>query len=49
MAKENIRQEFRFKNICETKKYFIEEIKKNELISKKGFERLQIILTTYLF
>ena len=28
-------QEFRMKNIDETKKYFIEEIKQNELISKK--------------
>ena len=29
MAKENISQEFRFKNIDETRNYFIEEIRQN--------------------
>ena len=35
MAKENIIQEFKLKNIVETRNYFIEEIKQNELMSKK--------------
>ena len=35
MAEENISQEFRFKNIDETINYFPEEIKQNELVSKK--------------
>ena len=34
MAEENIRQEFKLKNIDETKNGFIEEIKQNKLISK---------------
>ena len=34
MAEENISQEFRLKNIDETKKYFIEKIKKNETSKK---------------
>ena len=33
--KGNISQKFRLKNIDETRNYFIEEIKQNELISKK--------------
>ena len=35
MAEENISQEFRLKNIYETRNYLIEEIKRNELMSKK--------------
>ena len=35
MSKENISQEFRLKNIHETRNYLIEEIKQNELMSKK--------------
>ena len=35
MAEENISQEFRLKNINETRNYLIEEINLNELISKK--------------
>ena len=35
MAKENISQEFRLKNIDETRNYLIEEINRNELTSKK--------------
>ena len=35
MAEENIRQEFRLKNTDETSNYLIEEINRNELISKK--------------
>ena len=35
IVEENINQEFRLKNIDETKYYFIEEINQNELMSKK--------------
>ena len=35
MCKENISQEFRLRNIDETRNYFREEIKQNELMSKK--------------
>ena len=35
MVKENIIQEFRLKKIDETRNYLIEEIKQNELMSKK--------------
>ena len=33
MAEKNISQEFRLKNIDETRNYFVEEIERNELIS----------------
>ena len=35
MSEENINQEFRLKNIDETRNYFLEKIKQNELMSKK--------------
>ena len=35
IAEENISQEFKLKNIDETRSYFLEEIKKNELTHKK--------------
>ena len=35
MSKENISQEFRLKNIDETRNYLFEEINQNELMSKK--------------
>ena len=35
MAEENISQEFRLKNIDERGNYLIEEIKQNELMSRK--------------
>ena len=35
MSAENISQEFRLKNIDETRNYFLEEIKQNELMRKK--------------
>ena len=35
MAEENLSQEFRLKNTDETRNYLIEEINRNELISKK--------------
>ena len=35
MVEENISQEFRLKNIDETKNYFLEEIKQNDLVNKK--------------
>ena len=34
-VEENIRQEFRLKNKDETRNYFLEEIKQNELMSRK--------------
>ena len=34
MAEENICEEFRLKNMDETRNYFLEEVKQNELISK---------------
>ena len=51
MSEENISQEFRIKNIDETRKYFIKEINQNELINKKHkkFVEVSIILSTYLF
>ena len=35
MVEENISQEFKLKNIYETRDYFLEEIEKNELICRK--------------
>ena len=35
MVEENISQEFRLKNIDERKNYFMEEIKRNELMNEK--------------
>ena len=35
MAEQNIIQEFRLKNIGETRNYFIEEVNQNDLMSKK--------------
>ena len=35
MAEENVNQEFRLKNIDETRNYFTEEIDQNKLISNK--------------
>ena len=35
MVAENIGQKFRLKNVDETRNYFIEEINRNELMSKK--------------
>ena len=35
MVEENISQEFRLKNIDETRNYFLEEIEQNELMSGK--------------
>ena len=35
IAEEKISQEFRLKNIGETKNYFIKEIKRNELINSE--------------
>ena len=43
MAEENKSQEFRFKEIDETRNYFIEETKQNELISK-SYKKLCTIL-----
>ena len=35
MVKENMNQELRLKNIDETRNYVLEEIKQNELMSRK--------------
>ena len=35
MSEENLNQKFRLKNIIETRNYFLEEIKQNELTSRK--------------
>ena len=35
MVEENISQEFKWKNIDEARSYFVEEIKQNDLMSKK--------------
>ena len=35
MVEENISQEFRLKNIDETRNYFLEEIEQNEMMNKK--------------
>ena len=35
MAEENVSQEFRLKNIDETRNYFLEKIEQNQLMSKK--------------
>ena len=35
MVEENINQEFRLKSIDKTRTYFLEEIKQNQLMSKK--------------
>ena len=35
MSEENIDQEFRLKNIDETRNYFIKKINQNELMSKR--------------
>ena len=35
MSEENTSQEFRWRNVDETKNYFVEEIDQNELMSKK--------------
>ena len=35
MVEENTTQEFRFKNIDETRNYFVKEIEQNELMSRK--------------
>ena len=35
MGEENTSQEFRLRNIGETRNYFLEELKQNELMNKK--------------
>ena len=45
MSQENISQEFELQNIDETRNYFLEEIKQNELMSnkpKKGLYNLKL-------
>ena len=47
MTEENIIQEFRFKEIDEKRNYFIEEIKQNELISKRHKKICRILNYTW--
>ena len=42
MAEENISQEFRLENIDETRNYFLEEVKQNELMSKSTKRFVQL-------
>ena len=42
MKEKNISQEFRLKNIDETRNYFLEEIEQNELISRKYKKFVQL-------
>ena len=42
MVEENISQEFRLKNIDETRNYLIKEINRNELMSKKRKKLVQL-------
>ena len=42
MTKENIGQEFKIKNTDETKYYFLQEIKQNELMSKNTKRFVQL-------
>ena len=44
MTEKNISQEFRMRNIDEIRKYFIEEIKQNDLLSRKKAKKLCKIL-----
>ena len=52
MTEEKISQEFRLKNIDEIKNYFIIEIKRNKMVSKKNkkvlnyIEQLLILIST---
>ena len=48
MTEESISQEFRWKNIDETKNYSIEEINQNELMIRKH-KNVCGILNTFLF
>ena len=48
MCEEDISQVFRLKNIDKGRKYLIEEINQNELMSKKHGQFFLIILSTYL-
>ena len=50
MTEENISQEFRLKNIDETRNYLIENINRNELMSEstKRFVQHKIILNIFL-
>ena len=49
MAGENIRQEFRLKEMDKTRNYFIKEVKQNELINKKHKKDCKILkYTDYL-
>ena len=42
MTEKNISQEFRMRNIDEIRKYFIEEIKQNDLLSRKKKQKSSV-------
>ena len=45
-TKQNLSQQFRLKNVEETRNYFVEEIEQNELMSnkhKKGFYNCKLL------
>ena len=48
MKEKNRSQEFRLKNIDETRNYFLEEIEQSELISKKH-KKVGTTFKTFLF
>ena len=43
MSEENISQEFRLKNIDDTRNYLTEEISQNELMSKKHKKAYRVL------
>ena len=45
MCNEKISQEFRLRNIDETRNYFLEEIQQNESMSKKHFGLYKVCTT----
>ena len=49
MAEENICEEFRLKNMDETRNYFLEEVKQNELMSKNHKKICATLLDVFPF
>ena len=47
MAEESVSEEFRLKNIDETRNYLDQEIEQNELMRLKKFMQLPILLNTF--
>ena len=42
MSEENLSQEFRLKNVDETRNYLIQEINRNELMKKKRIKKFAL-------